>query len=156
LWPRSPAREVVAEAIQRAKRLDLVDGIKYQRLGEEHYFAQNLFEQEELIGYLRRIIDAKNLVREPVLYLSDTERTFAAQLERNEAIKVYAKLPGWFKLPTPLRACTPNWSLIVEDFGAERLFFVAETKSSLLTDDLGDRESAKIKCGEPHFAGLAA
>jgi restriction endonuclease len=28
--------------------------------------------------------------------------TFAEQLEKNEAVKVYAKLPGWFKVPTPL------------------------------------------------------
>ena len=29
----------------------VVDGIKYQRLGDEHYYAQELFEQEELTGY---------------------------------------------------------------------------------------------------------
>jgi len=32
---------------------------------------------------------------------------------------------------------------------------VVETKSSLFTDDLRDKESAKIKCGEVHFAELA-
>ena len=39
--------------------------------------------------------------------------------------------------------------------GTERLYFVVETKSSLFTDDLRDRESAKIQCGEAHFNALA-
>src|SRR5690606_39416508 len=39
--------ELAAEAINRCKRLAIVDGIKYQRLGDEYYYAQELFEQEE-------------------------------------------------------------------------------------------------------------
>lgn len=48
------------------------------------------------------MIDSKRSVYEQVIYQSDTEKTFAEQLEQNEAIKVYAKLPGWFRVPTPL------------------------------------------------------
>lgn len=33
--------------------------------------------------------------------------------------------------------------------------FVVETKSNLFTDDLRDKESAKIKCGAAHFNALA-
>jgi type III restriction enzyme len=77
-------------------------------------------------------------------------------LEMNQAIKVYAKLPGWFKVPTPLGTYNPDWAVLVQDSEGERLYFVVETKSSLFTDDLRDRESAKIKCGEAHFSSLAA
>lgn len=147
--------EIAAEAIGRAKRLALVDGIKYQRLGDEYYYAQELFQQEELTGYLKSMIDAKKSVHEQVIYQSDAERSFAEQLEKNEAIKVYAKLPGWFRVPTPLGAYNPDWAVLLEKDGAERLYFVVETKSSLFTDDLRDRESAKIRCGEAHFAELA-
>ena len=31
-------------------------GIKYQRLGHDHYYAQELFEQEELTGYLKNML----------------------------------------------------------------------------------------------------
>lgn len=147
--------EVAAESINRAKRMALVDGIKYQRLGDEHYYAQELFEQEELTGYLKSMLDVKKSVHEQVIYQSDTEHTFAEQLERNEAIKVYAKLPGWFKVPTPLGSYNPDWAVLVEKDDEERLYFVVETKHSLFTDDLRDRESGKIKCGEAHFAELA-
>ena len=33
---------------------------------------------------------------------------------------------------------------------------MVETKGSLFTDDLRDRESAKINCGKAHFQALAA
>lgn len=46
--------------------------------------------------------------------------------------------------------------MLVEQDGAQRLYFVVETKSSLFTDDLRDMESAKIKCGKAHFRTLAA
>ena len=155
-FKRNPQQfiELAAEIINRAKRLALVDGIKYQRIGTEDYYAQELFETKELSGYLKTMLNANKSVYEQVIYQSDTERTFAEQLEKNEAIKVYAKLPGWFRVPTPLGPYNPDWAVLVEKDGAERLYFVVETKSSLFTDDLRDKESAKIECGKAHFKAL--
>jgi type III restriction enzyme len=155
-FKRNPQQfiELAAEIINRAKRMALVDGVKYQRIGDDEYYAQQLFETEELSGYLKSMIDANKSVHEQVIYQSDTERTFAEQLEKNEAIKVYAKLPGWFKVPTPLGPYNPDWAVLVEKDGAERLYFVVETKSSLFTDDLRDMESKKIECGRAHFKAL--
>lgn len=147
--------DLAGEIINRRKRLALVDGIKYQRLGDEYYYAQELFEQEELTGYLRNLVDTERSVYEQVVCDSDTEVGFAQQLENNPTFKVYAKLPGWFKVPTPLGAYNPDWAVLVEKDGIERLYFVVETKSSLFTDDLRDRESGKITCGEAHFEALA-
>ncbi len=157
-FKRNPQQfiELAAESINRTNRLALVDGIKYQRIGDEHYYAQELFEQEELTGYLKNMLDATKSVYEHVVYdSSGVERTFAEQLEKNEAVKVYAKLPGWFKVPTPLGTYNPDWAVLVEKDGAERLYFVVETKSSLFTDDLRDKEGAKIACGRAHFKALA-
>jgi type III restriction enzyme len=147
--------EVTGEAINRCKRLALVDGIKYQRLGDEHYFAQELFEKEELTGYLKNLLDAEKGVYEQVIYDSDTERAFGDQLEKNSAVKVYAKLPGWFIIPTPLGNYNPDWAVLVDKDGEERLYFVVETKSSLFKDDLRDKERAKIECGKAHFQAVA-
>jgi type III restriction enzyme len=133
-----------------------VDGIRYQRIGEEEYYAQELFELEELTGYIKNMLNSDKSVYEQVVYDSaGVERTFAEQLEINEAVKVYAKLPGWFKVPTPLGTYNPDWAVLVEKDGVERLYFVVETKSSLFTDDLRDKESAKIECGKAHFKALA-
>ena len=156
-FKRNPQQfiDLAAEVINRSKRLALVDGIKYQRIGVEDYYAQQLFETEELVGYLKSMIDANKSVHEQVIYQSGTERTFAEQLEMNEAIKVYAKLPGWFRVPTPLGPYNPDWAVLVEKDGGERLYFVVETKSGLFTDDLRNKEEAKIECGRAHFKALA-
>jgi type III restriction enzyme len=157
-FKRNPQQfvEFAAESINRAKRLALVDGIKYQRLGDEYYYAQELFEQEELTGYLKNTMVSNKSVYEKVVYdSSGVERTFAEDLEINEAVKVYAKLPGWFKVPTPLGSYNPDWAVLVDKDGEERLYFVVETKGSLFAEDLRDKESGKIQCGKVHFKSLA-
>lgn len=148
--------ELAAEAISRCKRLAVVDGIKYQRLGDEAYYAQELFEQEELTGYLKNMLNSVKSVYEQVVYDAGSEASFADELEKNTAIKVYAKLPGWFTVPTPLGSYNPDWAVLVEKDGAERLYFVVETKSGLFTDDLRVAERAKIACGKAHFKALEA
>jgi type III restriction enzyme len=157
-FKRNPQQFIAlaAEAINRTKRLALVDGIRYQRIGDEHYYAQELFETEELTGYLKNILETQKSVYQYVVYDSPgVERRFAEDLEANEAVKVYAKLPGWFKVPTPLGTYNPDWAVLVETDGQEKLYFVVETKGSNWWDDLRHIEGAKIKCGEKHFAELA-
>lgn len=146
--------DLAVEAINRCKRLAVVDGIKYQRLGDEHYYAQQLFEQKELSGYLANLYDAKKSVYKQVVYDSDTEKAFAMQLENNTAVKVYCKLPGWFIVQTPLGTYNPDWAVLVEQEGEERLYLVVETKSGLFQDDLRSQEATKIKCGKEHFKSL--
>ncbi|HVC34983.1 MAG TPA: DEAD/DEAH box helicase family protein [Chloroflexota bacterium] len=155
-FKRNPARfvELAAEAINRRKRLAIVDGIKYQRLGDDHYYAQELFKETELTGFLKNMLPSDKSVYEDVVCDSDTEASFADQLEKNTAIKVYVKLPGWFKVPTPLGTYNPDWAVVVQTDDGERLYFVVETKSGLFADDLRDAESAKINCGKAHFAAL--
>ena len=90
-----------------------------------------------------------------MVYDSATERDFADALEKDDDVVLYAKLPGWFKVPTPLGNYNPDWAVLVNKDGTRRLYFVVETKSSLFTDDLRDREGAKIECGKAHFKALA-
>lgn len=158
-FKRNPQQfiEQAAEVINRCKRLALVDGIKYQKIGDEHFYAQELFAKDELTGYLRNmLLDTKRSIYEHVIYDSDTERQFAEALEVNDGVVLYAKLPSWFKVPTPLGPYNPDWAILFDQEGGQRLYFVVETKSSLFTDDLRSKEDAKIKCGEAHFAALGA
>ena len=156
-FKRNPQQfiELAAQAINRCKRQALVDGIKYRRIGDESCYAQELFEREELTGYLRNMIEAGKSVYEKVVYESDTEARFADQLEKNTAIKLYAKLPGWFTVPTPLGSYNPDWAVLMESDAGEQLYLVVETKGSSLVDDLRLTEAAKIECGKAHFKALA-
>ena len=155
-FKRNPQQfiEGAKQAINRCKQQALVDGIKYQRLGEDCYYAQELFEQKELTGYLNNMLKVKKSVYEQAVYESGTESRFADQLEKNLAVKVYAKLPGWFTVPTPLGSYNPDWAVLIDSEEGERLYFVVETKGSLVPNDLRGTESAKIKCGEAHFNAL--
>lgn len=157
-FKRNPQQfiEQTAEIINRCKRMALVDGIRYQRLGDDAVWAQELFETEELTGYLTNMLrDTKRSIYEHVVYDSATERDFADALEKDDDVVLYAKLPGWFKVPTPLGNYNPDWAVLVNKDGTRRLYFVVETKSSLFTDDLRNKESAKIECGKAHFKALA-
>ena len=156
-FKRNPQQfiELAAQAINHCKRLVLVKGIKYQRLGDECYYAQELFDQEELTGYLKNMIsDTTKSVYDQVVYDSDIEKSFADQMENSTEVKMYAKLPGWFTVPTPLGSYNPDWAVLVERDDGERLYFVVETKASLFASDLRNAESAKIECGKAHFAAL--
>ena len=156
-FKRNPQQfiEQTAEVINRCKRLALVDGIKYQKIGDEHFYAQELFAKDELTGYLRNmLLDTKRSIYEHVIYDSDIERDFADALEKNDGVVLYAKLPSWFKVPTPLGPYNPDWAILFDQDGTQRLYFVVETKSSLFTDDLRSKEDAKIECGKAHFAAL--
>ena len=155
-FKRNPQQfiELAAQAVNHCKQQALVDGIKYQRLGDQFYYAQELFEQQELTGYLKNMRDAKKSIYEKVIYESDTEAHFADELEKNTAVKVYAKLPGWFTVPTPLGSYNPDWAVLIDSEAGERLYFVVETKATTLFGDLRDLEYAKIKCGKEHFEAL--
>ena len=147
--------ELAAQAINRCKRLALVDGVKYQRLGDEYYYAQQLFENEELTGYMKDMLsDATKSVYDQVVYDSEIEKSFAEELANSTEVKVYAKLPGWFTVPTPLGSYNPDWAVLVKKDEGERLYFVVETKASLFASDRRDAERAKIECGKAHFAAL--
>ena len=133
-----------------------MDGIKYQRLGDEFYYAQTLFQEKELTGYLKNMILSHKSVYEQVVYESQTESKFVSELEANSAVKVYAKLPGWFKVPTPLGSYNPDWAVLVDSDEGERLYLVVETKGSVDLSDLRQTEESKIACGRAHFSALKA
>ena len=145
----------VTGIITNQMRLFIVDGIRYHRIGDEHFYAQELFEDQELTGYLNKnMLETQKSVYDHVVYDSDTEETFARAFEKSDDIKLYAKLPSWFKIDTPLGGYNPDWAVLVEQDGKEKLYFVVETKSSLFSDALRPKEQAKIDCGTAHFEAL--
>ena len=149
--PNSFIKEVITR-INYVKSLSIIDGIKYYPISSENY-AQSLFNEKELTGYTRRMFKAGNKsLHEYINVDSDIEREFAKDLEMQEEVKLYAKLPNWFKIPSPLGNYNPDWALVINKNGEDNIYFVVETKSNLLT--LRDNESGKIKCGEAHFESL--
>ena len=146
--------ETAATAINQRKQLALTDGIRYRRSGDEAYYAQELFVKKELTGYLNNMVKSQKSVYDYVKSDSPNEKNFTEQLEMNTAVKVYAKLPKWFQIPTPLGSYNPDWAVLIENDDSERLYFVAETKGAGRLEGLRPEERAKIECGKIHFQTL--
>jgi type III restriction enzyme len=157
LFKKNPQRymEQVAQIITAKMRHMIVDGIKYTKIGDDEYYAQELFESEELIGYLsKNMMESKKSVYEYVVYDSANEEKFARSFENNSKVKLYAKLPGWFTIPTPLGSYNPDWAVLIDADGKDKLYFVLETKADTMFDALRPTERAKIECGKKHFEAL--
>ena len=145
----------VKELIKYEMRRFIVDGIKYQKIGDGHFYAQELFESEDLMGYLHKnMIAAKKSAYDHVVYDSGIESGLAQSFENNDGVKVYAKLPSWFKIDTPLGSYNPDWAVLLELDGQEKLYFVVESKGTAFEKRLRDVERAKIRCGRKHFEAL--
>lgn len=67
---------------------------------------------------------------------------------------MYAKLPGWFKVATPLGSYNPDWAVLMQSEASERLYLVVETKGTAFLDGLRGTEAGKIACGQAHFEAL--
>ena len=79
---------------------------------------------------------------------------FASAFEKIADVKVYAKLPAWFKIDTPLGRYNPDWAVLVNQDEDEKLYFVVESKGSISDEFLRPAEKAKIDCGRQHFKAL--
>jgi type III restriction enzyme len=140
--------EQAASAIQHAKRELMVDGIRYERLAGQSYEMQ-LFENDEIESYLSRLLPVAHSVYDAVEYDSEVERKFAEELDANEDVRLFVKLPRWFLVKTPLGDYRPDWALVRESDG--RVYLVVETKGTTDRKKLPDAERLRIKCGERHF-----
>lgn len=145
--------------IKKTMSMFIVDGIKYQRLGEEYYYAQECFEEQELYGYLSSNMienrDNKSIYSYTV-YDSTIEKNFALAFNQNENVKLFTKLPSWFKINTPLGSYNPDWAVLIEKDNEEKLYFVVESKGSDLGLDLKTAETAKIECAKKHFMEISS
>ncbi len=158
--PQSYMTEV-ARIISRVLRDLILAGIKYTKLGDDCYYAQELLEENPLYGYLGRNMMESNSNKYPfthVVYDSENEANFAEKFENNKKVLKYVKLPSKFKIPTPLGPYNPDWAVLIDKNGERKLYFVLETKRENLQiaidDDLRQNEQDKIFCGEKHFEAL--
>jgi type III restriction enzyme len=145
------------DIINAQMRLHIIDGISYKKIGDAEYYKQESFENKELFGYLKS--NLKTSEKSPydyVVYDSTVESNLATEFENSSNISVYAKLPSWFVIDTPLGTYNPDWAVLWKDENDEKLFFVVESKGSTLFSDLRPKESAKIDCGKKHFEAIGS
>lgn len=144
------------DIINEQMRKHIIDGIVYKKIGDHEYYSQELFQNEDLIGYLTSNMQASTKSPyEYVVYDSNIESDLAREFERNKQVKVYVKLPSWFTIDTPLGNYNPDWAVLFETNNEEKLFFVVESKGSMGLEFLRPAEIGKIECGKKHFENLS-
>ena len=135
------------------KKLKVKD-IKYKKT--DKYYEKDLFKQKKIYTYTSNVIsrEDKKSLYDYIIYDSNVEVKFANQLEIDNRIKFYAKLPKWFKIDTPFGAYNPDWTICVQSDGRNNSYFIIETKSNLDCDKLRGEECYKIACAKKHFKEL--
>ena len=111
-----------------------------------------LFKDNDLKNYFEDCISVKKSVYETVIYDSGKEYNFAKGLEDDGDIKLFVKLPAWFKIETPIGTYNPDWAILKHD--DETVYLVRETKNTKDISKLRPSEKEKILCGKAHFDAL--
>jgi len=131
----------------------MIDGIKYERIGSNNYDMM-LIEESDFETYLDdysfKVGDSSKTIHENYIPLdSSVESQFAKDCETSEQVEFYFKLPGWFKIPTPIGTYNPDWAVVFKN--EKKIYFVAETKSTTDLSKLRPDEAIKIRCGKKHY-----
>ena len=137
----------------------LVHGVQYERISGSLYELRELQKdgEEEKDRFLDQMYKVKNSGKSDfdyVVFDSDVERQFAEKLDSREDVKFFMKLPAKFKIPTPVGDYNPDWAIIKQVDGEERLYMIRETKSTLDELKLRPTEAAKIASAREHFKAI--
>lgn len=139
----------VSNHINEQKSTMIVEHISYNELSEK--YDSSIFTTENQNTTLDRAIEAKKHIRPYVVTDGLTEERFAKDLEHDDIVSVYAKLPKGFSIPTPVGNYSPDWAIAFEKGSVKHIYFIAETKGSMDSLQLRAVEKAKIDCAEKLF-----
>ena len=134
---------------QQAKMV--IQGLKYNPL-DRTYSDNEIFVTNDRIP--SHSYKADRHVWDYVVTDSESERKFVEELDGADEVVVYAKLPDRFQIPTPFGGYNPDWAIAFNKDTIRQIYFVAETKGSMLESDLREKEKFKIESAKKFFARL--
>lgn len=140
-----------ASRIIRAELVkDYIEQIRYEVLAEQYDVKQF----ENIPSYKDSTHPVSNSIYDAIVYDSEVEKSFAVDLDKDERIKLFIKLPNWFKVETPVGGYNPDWAIVtakrdLQGQDSERVYFVIETKGNV--SNLRPSEQAKIASAKKHF-----
>ncbi len=143
-----------AGLINDEKATAVIQHITYNMLDEK--YDTDIFTEPTMKGKLDvNAVKTKKHLYDHVLYDSANEKNFAQELDANNDVAVYVKLPNGFYISTPVGKYNPDWAIAFYEGNVKHIYFVAETKGSLSSLQLRDIEKAKIHCAKEHFKAIS-
>ena len=141
--------------INERKSSAVIEHIAYHKMDRQ--YEADIFSAQELRGRIG--IDAirsdKSLYDLVVVDSQGVEKRFAEELEQQEMVEVYTKLPRGFYISTPMGKYNPDWAIAFREGSVKHIYFVAETKGSEDVTQLREVEQNKIECARRHFASIS-
>ncbi len=141
----------VSELINEVKASLIINNIVYHKTEERHE-ASTVFTNDKTA--LRESEQLHKHIYDFLTTDSQIEANFAQELETQNEVIVYAKLPKSFFVPTPVANYSPDWAIVIDKDTERHVYFVAETKGSDSDQDLREIEKLKIHCAERHFQAI--
>ena len=146
----------VGHIINDEKAMAVVQKIEYEKTDDT--YTMDIFTESTLRGKLgiNAIESHKSLYDLVVVDSEGVEKSFATELEQQDEVVVYTKLPRGFYINTPMGHYNPDWAIVFREGSVNHIYFVAETKGNdWQRSQLRGAEEAKIECAARHFKALS-
>lgn len=143
----------VSNIINGVKAQNIVSHIIYNKL-DEVWDEDAIFADGDIQGIMgENVFDAKKHLYDRVRVDSKTEKRFASELDIQNDVEMYVKLPGGFYINTPVGKYNPDWAVVLNEPDQKHVYFIAETKgvSDSIQLTLKGVENAKIESARQHF-----
>lgn len=149
---RQNPEEFISESgrlINEQKATCIIEQLSYDCLSER--YDSNIFTEAQI----RLEGDAgqklQKHIYDYVATQSGVERRFVKELDTDQDVVVYAKLPRGFFIPTPVGPYNPDWAIAFREGSVKHIYFVAETKGSMSSMELRGEEKTRIACARKFF-----
>lgn len=142
----------ITTIIKYVKNRILIEKIQYEKIDD--YYEMSLFQEsfESFEDNLIKVENEKKGIYTHIEFDSDIERGFAEKLNAREDVKLFVKLPFWFKVDTPIGTYNPDWAIVKQN--GDKVYLIRETKGTTMEGGLRGDEKDKIHCGGVHFEEL--
>lgn len=142
----------VTKLINEEKATMIVADITYNQT--DRTYDSKIFTAERNMDFSKAYKAKKNVqdyVFTDGVAEKSVERRFAEDMDVDDKVVVYAKLPRGFQIPTPVGNYAPDWAIAFKKGTVKHIYFIAETKGSMSSMDLRPIEQAKIQCAKKLF-----
>jgi type III restriction enzyme len=134
---------------------EMVSLVSYQSLQDS--YDTSLFK--EIIETFGEVVPTRNGLYDGVTYDSEVEKSFALDVDNENKVKAFLKLPRWYEIDTPIGKYNPDFALVLEKGSLDntidiKYYFVIETKGSKEWNQLKESEKMKIQCAIKHFEAI--
>src|SRR5699024_7105935 len=137
----------VSSIINSVKSQNIVSHIIYNKL-DEVWDEDAVFVDSDIQGIMGvNVFEAKKHLYDKIRIDSETEKRFANELDVQQNVEMYVKLPGGFYINTPVGKYNPDWAIVLNEPEQKHIYFIAETKgvSENIEMSLKGVENAKIE-----------